>query len=156
MIDRYDGDEKKQVNLLAGRINHDIGERTVVGAMGLHKHQADRDVRHSYRSMDDLDCIKIGQQRRNTLSIGLMARCTGRTTPPRNGLTKAGWVRRSLKRFRTAFAQTRWGSKRKRFAVCVLASDTDMSFQRRVSWNPFGWIHVIFIRPMPKDYYGNG
>ena len=44
MIDRYDGDEKKQVNLLAGRINHDIGERTVIGAMGIHKHQADRDV----------------------------------------------------------------------------------------------------------------
>ncbi len=44
MIDRYDADEKKQMNLLAGRINHDIGERTVVGAMGIHKHQADRDV----------------------------------------------------------------------------------------------------------------
>ena len=44
MIDRYDGDEKKQVNLLAGRINHDIGERTVIGAMGVHKHQADRDI----------------------------------------------------------------------------------------------------------------
>ena len=44
MIDRYDGDAKKQVNLLAGRINHDIGERTVIGAMGIHKHQADRDV----------------------------------------------------------------------------------------------------------------
>ena len=44
MIDRYDGDKKKQVNLLAGRINHDIGERTVIGAMGIHKHQADRDV----------------------------------------------------------------------------------------------------------------
>ena len=44
MIDRYDADEKKQVNLLAGRINRDIGERTVIGAMGIHKHQADRDV----------------------------------------------------------------------------------------------------------------
>ena len=44
MIDRYDADAKKQVNLLAGRINHDIGERTVLGAMGIHKHQADRDV----------------------------------------------------------------------------------------------------------------
>ena len=44
MIDRYDRDEKKQVNLLAGRINHDIGARTVIGAMGIHKHQADRDV----------------------------------------------------------------------------------------------------------------
>ena len=44
MIDRYDADQKKQVNLLAGRINHDIGERTVIGAMGIHKHQADRDV----------------------------------------------------------------------------------------------------------------
>ena len=44
MIDRYDGDQKKQVNLLAGRMNHDIGERTVIGVMGIHKHQADRDV----------------------------------------------------------------------------------------------------------------
>lgn len=44
MIDRYDANEKKQVNLLAGRVNHDIGERTVIGAMGIHKHQADRDV----------------------------------------------------------------------------------------------------------------
>ena len=44
MIDRYDADQKKQMNLLAGRINHDIGERTVIGAMGIHKHQADRDV----------------------------------------------------------------------------------------------------------------
>ena len=44
MIDRYDADTKKQANLLAGRINHDIGERTVIGAMGIHKHQTDRDV----------------------------------------------------------------------------------------------------------------
>ena len=44
MIDRYDADAKKQVNLLAGRINRDIGKRTVIGAMGIHKHQADRDV----------------------------------------------------------------------------------------------------------------
>ena len=44
MVDRYDADQKKQMNLLAGRVNHDIGERTVIGAMGIHKHQADRDV----------------------------------------------------------------------------------------------------------------
>ena len=44
MIDRYDADKKKQANLLAGRVNYDIGERTVIGAMGIHKHQADRDV----------------------------------------------------------------------------------------------------------------
>ena len=44
MIDRYDADQKKQVNLLAGRVNRDIGERTVIGAMGVHKHQSDRDV----------------------------------------------------------------------------------------------------------------
>ena len=44
MIDRYDADEKKQANLLAGRVNYDIGERTVIGAMGIHKHQVDRDV----------------------------------------------------------------------------------------------------------------
>lgn len=44
MIDRYDGDRKKQANLLAGRVNYDIGERTVVGFMGVRKHQEDRDV----------------------------------------------------------------------------------------------------------------
>ena len=44
MIDRYDANEKKRANLLAGRVNYDIGERTVIGAMGIHKHQADRDV----------------------------------------------------------------------------------------------------------------
>ena len=44
MIDRYDTDKKKQANLFAGRVNYDIGERTVIGAMGIHKHQADRDV----------------------------------------------------------------------------------------------------------------
>ena len=44
MIDRYDGDRKKQANLLAGRVNCDIGERTVIGFMGVQKHQADRDV----------------------------------------------------------------------------------------------------------------
>ena len=44
MIDRYDADQKKQMNLLAGRVNHDIGARTVIGAMGIHKRQADRDV----------------------------------------------------------------------------------------------------------------
>ena len=44
MIDRYDGDRKKQANLLAGRVNCDIGERTVIGFMGVQKHQAERDV----------------------------------------------------------------------------------------------------------------
>ena len=44
MIDRYDIDRKRQANLLVGRVNHDIGERTVLGAMGIHKHQADRNV----------------------------------------------------------------------------------------------------------------
>ena len=34
MIDRYDADQKKQANLLAGRLNYNIGERTVIGAMG--------------------------------------------------------------------------------------------------------------------------
>ena len=34
MIDRYDADKKKQANLLAGRVNYDIGERTVIGANG--------------------------------------------------------------------------------------------------------------------------
>ena len=44
IIDRYDADQKKQANLLAGRVNYNIGERTVIGAMGTHKHQADRDI----------------------------------------------------------------------------------------------------------------
>ena len=44
MVDRYDDDEKKQANLLATRVSRNVGERTVIGAMGLQKHQADRDV----------------------------------------------------------------------------------------------------------------
>ena len=44
MVDRYDDDQKKQANLLATRISRNVGERTVIGAMGLQKHQADRDV----------------------------------------------------------------------------------------------------------------
>ena len=44
MIDRYDDDQKKQANLLATRVSRNVGERTVIGAMGLQKHQADRDV----------------------------------------------------------------------------------------------------------------
>ena len=44
MVDRYDEDEKKQANLLATRVSRNVGERTVIGAMGLQKHQADRDV----------------------------------------------------------------------------------------------------------------
>lgn len=44
VVDRYDGNEKKQANLLASRINRNIGERTVIGAMGVQKHQDDRDV----------------------------------------------------------------------------------------------------------------
>ena len=44
VVDRYDDDEKKQANLLATRVSRNVGERTVIGAMGLQKHQADRDV----------------------------------------------------------------------------------------------------------------
>ena len=44
LIDRYDGDRKKQANLLNVRINRDLGERAVVGFMGVQKHQADRDL----------------------------------------------------------------------------------------------------------------
>ena len=44
MVDRYDDDQKKQANLLATRISRNVGERTVIGAMGLQKHQEDRDV----------------------------------------------------------------------------------------------------------------
>ena len=44
VVDRYDEDEKKQANLLATRVSRNVGERTVIGAMGLQKHQADRDV----------------------------------------------------------------------------------------------------------------
>ena len=44
MIDRYDDDKKKQANLFAARVNRNIGERSMIGAMGIQKHQADRDV----------------------------------------------------------------------------------------------------------------
>ena len=44
MIDRYDEDKKKQANLFAARVNRNIGERSMIGAMGIQKHQADRDV----------------------------------------------------------------------------------------------------------------
>ena len=44
MVDRYDDDQKKQANLLATRISRNVGQRTVIGAMGLQKHQEDRDV----------------------------------------------------------------------------------------------------------------
>ena len=154
MIDRYDGDAKKQVNLLAGRINHDIGDRTVIGAMESINTKP-IEMSRSYRSMDGLDCIETGLRRRSTLSIGLMARCTGRTTPPRNGFTKGGWARFSLKRFRTVFVQTRWGSKRRRSVGRAHGSGTGTSFQRRISWSLFGLIHVIFIKPMLKGCYGN-
>ena len=43
IIDRYDGDAKRRANLLNLRLNRDVGERTVVGAMAVHKHQGDRD-----------------------------------------------------------------------------------------------------------------
>ena len=44
LIDRYDGDAKRRANLVNLRLNRDIGERTVIGAMAVHKHQSDRDV----------------------------------------------------------------------------------------------------------------
>jgi len=44
IIDRYDGDAKHRANLLNLRLNRDIGERTVIGAMAVHKHQGDRDM----------------------------------------------------------------------------------------------------------------
>ena len=43
IIDRYDGDAKRRANLLNVRLNRDVGERTVIGAMAVHKHQGDRD-----------------------------------------------------------------------------------------------------------------
>ena len=44
LIDRYDGNAKRRANLVNLRLNRDIGERTVIGAMAVHKHQGDRDV----------------------------------------------------------------------------------------------------------------
>ena len=44
LIDRYDGNAKRRANLVNLRLNRDIGERTVIGAMAVHKHQSDRDV----------------------------------------------------------------------------------------------------------------
>ena len=39
LIDRYDGNAKRRANLVNLRLNRDIGERTVIGAMAVHKHQ---------------------------------------------------------------------------------------------------------------------
>ena len=44
VIDRYDNDAKRRANLLNLRLNRDIGERTVIGVMAIHKHQSDRDL----------------------------------------------------------------------------------------------------------------
>ena len=44
MIDRYDYNKKKQANLFAARVNRNVGERSMIGAMGIQKHQVDRDV----------------------------------------------------------------------------------------------------------------
>ena len=44
VIDRYDGDAKRRANLLNLRLNRDVGERTVIGAMVVHKHQAQRNM----------------------------------------------------------------------------------------------------------------
>ena len=44
LIDRYDNDVKKQANLLVGRVNYDIGEKNVIGLMGVQKHQEDRGI----------------------------------------------------------------------------------------------------------------
>ncbi len=43
MVDRYEDDRKRQANLFNLRLNRDIGDRAVVGVMGIQKHQADRD-----------------------------------------------------------------------------------------------------------------
>ena len=43
IIDRYDGGAKRRANLLNLRLNRDVGERTVIGAMAVHKDQDDRD-----------------------------------------------------------------------------------------------------------------
>ena len=44
VIDRYDGDAKRRANLVNLRLNRDIGERTVIGAIAVHKHQEERDA----------------------------------------------------------------------------------------------------------------
>ena len=44
IIDRYDNDAKRRANLINLRLNRDIGERTVIGAMAVHKHQSDHDL----------------------------------------------------------------------------------------------------------------
>ena len=43
MVDRYEDDRKRRANLFNLRLNRDIGDRAVVGVMGIQKHQADRD-----------------------------------------------------------------------------------------------------------------
>ena len=44
IVDRYDDGRKRRANLLNIRVNRDLGDRAVVGLMGIQKHQADRDV----------------------------------------------------------------------------------------------------------------
>jgi len=44
IIDRYDGDTKRRANLLSLRLNRDIGERTVIGALAIHKKQGALDL----------------------------------------------------------------------------------------------------------------
>ena len=44
ILDRYDDDRKRRANLFNLRANRDVGDRAVVGFMGIQKHQADRDV----------------------------------------------------------------------------------------------------------------
>ena len=43
VVDRYEDDRKRRANLFNLRLNRDIGDRAVVGVMGIQKHQADRD-----------------------------------------------------------------------------------------------------------------
>ena len=43
MVDRYEDDRKRRANLFNLRLNRDIGDRAVVGVMGIQKHQADRE-----------------------------------------------------------------------------------------------------------------
>lgn len=44
VIDRYDGNAKRRANVMALRLNRDVGERTVLGAMAVHKRQGADDM----------------------------------------------------------------------------------------------------------------
>lgn len=59
MVDRYDADEKKKANLFTARVNRDLGERAVIGAMGIQKHQVERSEMPSIGTDRDVTLLSL-------------------------------------------------------------------------------------------------